>query len=285
MIRIALIYYGLCRNTAAPAEAIRRLIVAPNHARGVRFTTWGFLNIADRIDNPRTGEIGVALDGGSILDLGCDHYALRRQRDDEIAPLLALCRRTSDPFHDGWVSVGNLLNQLLALRQGWRAFTAIDTIPYDAFLFVRPDLLYQDTLDIPRLLRHMPGPGSVLVPDWHGWGGLNDRAALARPEAARRFACRLDALATFCDGRELHAETFLAWCLAHHRCRVGRLPLRGRRVRANGVVKDEDFSLSPRNLPDRARAFHYDPFSKEIAWAPGTLARLLGRLRGRATRS
>ena len=158
-------------------------------------------------------------------------------------------------------SVRNLLFQLWSLKRGWNALQHLEPDGFDAYLMLRPDLRYLDRLSISRLCDRLDGDGSILVPAWHSFWGLNDRCAFAAPRAAQVYANRLDHVIDYCSNHPLHSETFLAHVIASQDIKVGALPLRAERVRADGIVRTdirsrtEDFAHAWLPIPLRAQPF------------------------------
>ena len=254
-MRVALIYFGLARSVLLTFDSIQAQVLAPNAAAGVTLRSLASLDLATEVYNPRAGEIGCVLDPAEALLLGADAYAMVRHDEATIAAALAAAQRQPDPYGNDWISVRNLLHQLASLRRAWTLLEPLLGPEFDHVLFLRPDLLYLDTIDLPALATRFAASNSICVPPWHGWGGLNDRFAFADMAAARHYACRFDLVAEYCARGPLHAEGFRAHALARGECRVGALPVRARRVRAHGAVVAEAFDAAVTPLPQRPMPF------------------------------
>ena len=120
----------------------------------------------------------------------------------------------------------------------------------DCVVFLRPDLLYLDRIDVPQIIGSMAREGADLaVPAWQGWGGLNDRFAVATARGARIYATRivwLAAAAAAANG--VHAETLLEFATIIEQVHVAKLQARAVRIRANGRAAENDllcFGLLP----------------------------------------
>ncbi|MFT9258791.1 MAG: hypothetical protein ABF535_12080, partial [Acetobacter sp.] len=132
MIKIALIYFGISRNPSQTRDGIYQNIIKPNEAVGVEFTYISFLNIIDRIHNPRSGEHDLNIERSDTLNLYSDYYFLFDQHKNNICSTLDVAKKRQDPFCDDWNSIRNLLNQLYVLKNGWNAFSALHNNDYDA---------------------------------------------------------------------------------------------------------------------------------------------------------
>jgi hypothetical protein len=246
--RVAIVFFGLGRGIPLTIESIKNRIYACNPDFAFSFFTIASLNLVDEIHNPRTGEDGATLDAADAYLLDADAYMLVRQSDAAIAGALRAAQRRRDPFTNTWISVRNTLHQLASLRRAWAL--CAEQGGFDHYLFIRPDLIYLDDFKLTALIGGLDGEGCIALPAWHGWGGLNDRFALADATAARAYAERLTLVPEYCAADMFHPERFLAYALAKAGCRVCALPVRARRVRANGAIVDEDFSAAVNDLPD-----------------------------------
>jgi hypothetical protein len=256
-MRVAVIFFGLARGTQVTVENIQRNIYDCNRQLGVSFTTFASLNLLERIDNPRAGELGVPLRADEALNLRADTYLLVRQNDAHIATALSAVQRWGDEYDNGWVSLRNVLHQLASLRRAWTMCKELTPGGFDYYLFLRPDLLYLDEICLPDIARNFRAAGSIVVPPWHSWGGFNDRFAFADPRAARHYAERIRLIPRYCAANPMHPEIFLAYALRRGGCRVGVLPARAKRVRANGAVRDERFEDSKSDLPIQPKIFSF----------------------------
>jgi len=258
-MRIAVIYFGMVRERVKSLGSIWANLIDPNRRSGIDLMAIASLNLVDIVQNPRTNELDIILNKDDIFQLDADLYILRKQMDEEITDQLSLAKTRDDVYSDGWRSIRNLLHQMASLHRAWRAMELLGYNRFDAYLFVRADLRLLDQVDLSRLYQNLSSDKSILVPAWHSWGGLNDRLALAAPEAAACYALRLDSITTYCKNHALHSETYLAWSLAQKGCTVGELPVRASRVRSSGHINDEDFSDARLHLPRHPVGFDFSP--------------------------
>jgi hypothetical protein len=253
-MRVAVIFFGVARGVPVTIGSIRRNVYACNPGDEFSFHTVASLNLVDSIRNPRTGEDGAALNAADAFLLNADVYALVRQDDAAIAGALAAARRHGDYFRNDWISIRNAFHQLAALQRAWNLLEVLHG-ETDYFLFLRPDLIYHDQIRLKNIVRKFRGSGNIALPAWHGWGGFNDRFALADPAAARHYAARLSLVPDYCAERQFHPESFLAFALEKGECSICELPVKASRVRAHGVIETEDFGLAATNLPSAPKRF------------------------------
>jgi len=279
-MRVAVIFFGLARGMRHTIESIERNIYACNQDSGLTLYTIASLNLVETVTNPRTGESKVAIGPEQPYLLHADAYALVRQVDENIAVPLKAAQTQVDHYHNEWISVRNALHQLLSLRRAWELCENVLHTKFDAFLFVRADLMYLEPIRLAQILATFRGDGNIALPGWHCYGGFNDRFALADAAGARHYARRLALVEQYCARLPFHPETFLAYALARGNCRVCELPVRAVRVRANDIPWDEDFSQFVIDMPREPR--HFTESSGQIAFLrePGDLpARSLLALR------
>jgi hypothetical protein len=251
-VRVAVIFFGIVRSLESTIASIRRNVYDCNP--DVSLFTLASLNLPRVISNPRSGETAVVPKHEDVFRLGADFYALVPQDDTAIAPFLAAAQRQPDLFENDWASIRNLLHQLVSLQRAWAICTTV-LGGFDHYLFIRPDLEYLGEIRIRSLVSGFHGSGNIALPVWNSWGGFNDRFALADAAAAAHYAQRLTLVDRYCVTRSLHGEMFLGYALERGGCKVAALPVRARRIRADGRVHQENFDAKVIHLPDRPERF------------------------------
>lgn len=238
---IAIGFFGLPRAMHLSMPGIRQHILEPAGRLG-RVVTCHHLFQQDWVQNPRSGE-NLALDASNygFFDPACGELE-PPDGIPERAGLEALKQR-GDVWEDGFVSLRNLLLQLHSLHRVTERMAALQP---DIAVFVRPDLIYQDSLE--AALRHMLQPGqahSVSLPEWQ-WSlsGYNDRFAICGRHAMAAYGQRGSRLAEYlaASQRPVHGESLLRFALDTACLSVLPLATRASRVRANGEVRQENFS-------------------------------------------
>lgn len=248
-MRVAVIFMGVARRLDLTIESIKRNIYDPNRSKDVSLYTIAALNIVKHITNPRNNEVAVPYSPANVFLLQADYYSLLNQDDAAIAPALAAAQRQSDLENNGWISVRNALHQWASLRRAWSMAHEVSPGGFDYYLFVRPDMIYLDPVDIPGTVSRFEGSNNLALPAWHSWYGFNDRIALTDYEGGKHYVSRLNLVEEYTAKWDMHPETMLAYALHKGECKIGRLPVRARRVRAHGEVKEENFSEAVLPLP------------------------------------
>ncbi len=194
------------------------------------------------INNPRADEKGI-LDRAEFklleshwLELESPSNLLGQYDFDKL-------KSFGDPWNNNFSSLKNLIYGLHSLKQSW---LAAETWDADAYLFLRPDIMYhQSFYTVLKDIVENKKSG-LCVPLWQGWGGCNDRYAIATNKAAGRcYAERIDRAHIYCEkfGKPLHSEHFLLNCIKHDRIPLWFMRLNGTRVRSHGGFAKENYKL------------------------------------------
>jgi hypothetical protein len=92
-----------------------------------------------------------------------------------------------DAYQDNFQSIQNLFCQLNSIHQV-TALWQRTRREYHAVLYLRPDVLFNCPLPIDVLDNVVNG--TMYVPDFHHFGGLNDRFLMAKPHVAANWGNR-----------------------------------------------------------------------------------------------
>jgi hypothetical protein len=244
-------FFGMTRSLRHTAGSIRAAFHEPLRHAGIPVRTAGHFNLPDVIENPRSGERGLAPDRAECRLLDLDLCWIEPQREETIAAELELARAFPDAFGDGYRSVANLCQQLHSLRRLWTMLQLLGVGEHDLILLLRPDLFYVDALDPLTDLRPiLDRAADLVVPAWQPWGGLNDRFAFCTARGAEIYATRFRSLIDGClTMGGIHAEMFLRLVARQHGLRVDRTGLRAVRVRADGRIAANDAAMLARRTP------------------------------------
>lgn len=250
--RCALLLYGLPKYF----QGVSYPSIVDRIVRHVRVPVDIFVHTYDvrTTTNPRNGEAQCPLYPEEALT--CTPVAWRLEAsqdrvDADLDPLFhALCAY-GDAWSNGFVSLRNALRQYHSINGAYALMAAhvhSTGRPYAMVIASRMDMLYLDDLAVEVLQRGEPGANDIYLPDFHEFGGVNDRFAAGGPEAMRVYCqARLDWTVAFCAdrARAMHSESFLAWRLAAAPAvRVHKMRFRLRRIRANGYIHDAELLVT-----------------------------------------
>jgi len=154
--------------------------------------------------------------------------------DAQISSIRRKAMKAGDPWpKTNYVALGRSIHQLQLQSLAFRQFSR----PVDYTLFARADLAAPPELALGKYQRH--SDDFVVLPNWHSWGGINDRFAIVPKIFEADYFGRIKRAEEFMtEFGPLHAETFLKYCLKD----VPTLEIVGekfRRTRVGGLVKRE----------------------------------------------
>jgi hypothetical protein len=154
--------------------------------------------------------------------------------------------KNGDPWPDNpLLSIKYFTRQLHSLKRVTQLWTPA-MHKYEFVLYLRPDVLFISPLDLPLNAPALRAKAlRVATPNWHQFGGLNDRLAYGAPAAMAAYGVRGDGLQRFVDSGGLpHAERFLKRYLASQGVASIASRTKFQRVRADGHVDGRDAPLS-----------------------------------------
>lgn len=238
-------FFGLNRYPPLTHDAIRRNIVTPLQTAGAQPVLAAHYNCPDVVHSPRSGEINVPLVKPERNELNLELSWEEPQSTGNLGDLLPIVLATplrQEPDPEGLIRT-NALHQLHSLRRLGQVLDALNPDSFDVFCFLRADLLY-DPMPVAEIFDLLLG-GSVdlVTPDWHEWAGLNDRFAFCSRRAAPIYLNRIDWVREQCAERQFfHSESLLGDVVRKTGLRHARTPMKAKRVRATGLVREEDFN-------------------------------------------
>ena len=247
-MKIALAFFGLPRCSAVTFPSIASCLVAPLAAAG-ELRVFHHLWRQEHVGNLRSAEHHLLDPGNYEAFAGFEGTVA--EPPPQPSPLLQRISVHGDAFHDGFLSLRNLLLQLQSLYEVTQRVAAADP---DMVVFARPDLLYHEPLAREDIAHALAQPDSVTLPCWESWGGFNDRFALCGARAWRAYGGRLLLADHYCERTRspLHSESFLAYAMQFARVHVRTMPMRASRVRVDGRIEQEDFEGARTPLVMRA---------------------------------
>jgi hypothetical protein len=234
-------FFGIDRRLDITSHSIIEHIVNPAH-KFFDVRLMGHLWHVRSLSNPRSGEEGQLTPPRlSLLPRG--EYKIHPPLDLKYCSEFDKIRSFGDFWQDNFKSLANLYSQLISIYQVTEMAL---TLRPQCVIFVRPDLVYHDSLsnDLKSVQRYLDN--IVLLPHWQPHHGLNDRFAICCGEhTIKAYGQRLQYVAEFCGstGSQLHSEKLVHFALKKNNIKVQRIKARASRVRINGDIFPEDFSL------------------------------------------
>ena len=141
MYKTAICFWGITRYLEGTIPSIRENIFLPASKLGEFKVFCHFFNLK-KLNNERSSEKNIYLKNDWHL------FKADKLLIDEpnffINDYLPNIKEYGDEFNDNYQSVSNLLHSLYSLK---KVFNSINGYEADSFLFVRPDLIYYDSLE------------------------------------------------------------------------------------------------------------------------------------------
>lgn len=116
-------------------------------------------------------------------------------------------------------------------------------IKYDYYIYIRPDLLYINKINIKLIIGNFISSNTLQTPFWHKCIGLNDRIYMGKENEISIIGNRLDYAKEYTNKQKkgYHPEGFMKYIVEKNKIKIIDINLKGKRVRANGKIVKENF--------------------------------------------
>jgi hypothetical protein len=242
MTHIAICVWGICRSTDLTIESIRTHIFQPLQAAGISYELFLHTYTLYRpYENQRACEEKLQLKNTLWKLLKPDHSLIEDQDAVDITLAFEDYRKHGNAWKEddgkGFQTLDNHIRALWSLQQVTRMWIPTKD-KYDAILYIRPDVKFYSSLH-PSWFQSLTS-ANILVPNFHLIDGVNDRFAIGHPTVMKHYGMRFYQAKEYSNMMALHSERFLSWILHMNRIQVQYVPIKFRRIRANGAVCDAD---------------------------------------------
>ena len=201
-MRVAVCFYGINRSLSLTFPSIQSCIYEPLQQLGIEFDVFtALMHPKQGFSNPRSHEKDCSTEIESVNLLRSKSMVFLDQEDFDSKVDYASYALTPerDQYNDGHASSRNIFRAMFSLKCAYGLSEKSGA--YDYYLFLRPDLLYQDVVDFSKYLRPdaEASQDALYTPAWGQWGGLNDRMAIAGRRAAWVYGQRFDHIRIFLE--------------------------------------------------------------------------------------
>ena len=210
---VCIIFFGMNRSLSKTFASIDECIFQPLRNISLDFDVYtSFMDPGESFSNLRSNERNMVVEYESAQLLKPTIEILTDQREfDKLFNEVDLSQY-DDAWKDNHSSTRNLFRQLYSIKVGYES--AINSgRKYDYYFFFRPDMRYLDAFNYCEYIVHLERileRGTIITPDWHLFGGLNDRYAMCNSVAAKVYSSRFDhAVEYLVANKRIHSETFL----------------------------------------------------------------------------
>lgn len=260
--KIALIFYGLMRSIQYTLPNLQKHIFGAINESGYEYDIYCHsytFPLNYKYNNLRAREYNIDLDPNAYKLLNPKYYISDNQLEIAAQLNLESYRTHGDPWKTGFKTMDNYLLAMYSkkkvtelLAKNIESDSANHT--YTMVIFLRSDVLFEKNIPIDKLLTliteqesKLPTSRVCLIPNFHHWlGGLNDRMFISKPSLALEYGVAFDKLLDLSKERKLHSEQINKHLIidVYHATPI-LVPIFFARVRANGVILNEDYSAAP----------------------------------------
>jgi hypothetical protein len=244
-MKIALCFWGICRSTHNTIESIEECILKPLRKAGYEYDIYVHTYTLYRTyTNIRSNEHNLQLKNTLWKLLNPKEYMIEHQDAVDLHLNFAKYRTHGNPWagddNGTFSTLDNHVRALWSLKQVtslWRG----SGIVYDAVMYLRPDVQFLTYLT-PNWLQNLTQT-NIKIPDFHLMDGCNDRFAIGTPPSMELYGKRYHQAYEYSLRNSLHSEKFLSYILNTNKIQIEYIPIRFRRIRANGEICPSDKDL------------------------------------------
>jgi len=242
-VPIAICFFGLVKLHIGVQASIQRQIFDVLKRNGLNYHVYLHTYALGEVTNARNKEYRSKLDTNAWKKLAPHFWGVTDQGAFDSTVRLKDYLKMGDAWPEN--RGVSLMNHLRALHSQ-KLVTGLwsgSGHAYRCVIYVRPDMVYFDPLDMQAVrgaMRAPPGKSVVYTPSWQMERGYNDRMAVGSVAAMHAYGTRFDGVRAYAQRNMVHSETYLKYSM--DRGGVVRLPLRTRaaRVRATGAMDERD---------------------------------------------
>ena len=236
--KVALCFFGLTRSLKYTINSIQKNILDVLKDNDIEYTIYLHTYDLEKLDLKRSQENNCKLDIHEYKLLKPDYIQITHQEDFDKSFDWDYVKKFGNPWKDQENNYDNLynlfrqLNSIQICTQLWKNHNE-----YDCYLYLRPDLNYEDKLNINELNLVYENKNSIITPDWMKNSGLNDRFAFGSKESILKWANRIDDRIEY--QKKFHSEKYLNWVMKKYHIKNYFTKMKACRIRANGINHDK----------------------------------------------
>lgn len=255
-MRVAICIWGLLRSLKHTVTSFEKHIIAVLDRFEVSYDIYVHTyNISGSYQSARNHEKSVTLNVSEWQLLKPNYIFVENQEDFDSRINYVLFETQGDPWHNDFSS---FRNHMRALNSLYHVTQAVESMhqkePYDAVVFLRPDVRF--ITDLPIQLLYNPQIMSaydMFLPDFHRscqGNEYNDRMALGKVFSALSYGKKFETAFVYSLSHKLHAEKITFYQLSRAQkfngsvtppTRVAEIPFRFQRIRSSGGIHIRDY--------------------------------------------
>jgi hypothetical protein len=252
-MRVALCFWGICRSTDRIIESIETCIFNPLINARIFYDVYlHTYKLYRPYTNIRSNETGLQLKNTIWKLLKPTEAKIENQDEVDKALDLKKYRSKGDPWgneknsknnedllENDYSTLDNHIRALYSLSEVTKLWSQSDST-YDLVIYLRPDVRFMTPLSLNWLDVRK---GLILIPDFHLFYGCNDRFAIGVPKDMKVYGERFYSAYEYSLQKPLHSEQFLSNHIVSYGIEFKTIPIRFRRVRADGHTCNTDKDL------------------------------------------
>ena len=243
--KIAICFFGLTRSLKYTISSIETYIFNVLKEHNIDYDVYLHTYDLTHISNKRSEEKNCPLDTEEWKLLNPTAHKITNQDEFDQQFNWKTLKKQGDFWKDGFNSTKNAIRQLNSLKEVTSLW--LDKPHYDSYLYLRPDLLYVNPINIDDIF---PSTNTIVIPKWGNHrGGLNDRIAYGPYEVMQLYGNRIDYIEQYyrrkigAMKKPYHSERYLCLILNKRRIIIHKCNLMGIRIRADHKPNAMDYSM------------------------------------------
>ena len=247
-MKVAFIFNGILRSIQFTINNLQNKIFKKLKNENIDYDIYCHNFTIENYTNKRNDEYNITIKRENFKLLPCDYYLENNQHiimnEIDFSKYLINGHNWDD-------NIDTAYNYILSL---WSKMQITNLLKkniengshYDFIIFIRSDVIFhiKNNFNFTNLLNKIQTDNDCIIPDFHHFGGLNDRMFISKPRLALYYGNYFtEILSLINDGHSLHSETFNKLLLQKYNANVIKVPIYFSRMRANGKRKKENFRI------------------------------------------
>jgi hypothetical protein len=247
-MKIAIGFFGITRSLKYTIKSIKQNIFNVFKENNIEYDIFMHTYFLKSYENERAKEKKTDKIDNEEYKLLSPKYLKIDDQDDIIKKIILTSYRK---FLDPWKTTTSYQSVDFFILGSYSKYMLTNMIEnvednYDYILFVRPDCLYRNKLDLKYL--DLVNYNTIVIPDFHLYGldaagkgmKINDRFAITNKETYKIYGQIFLQLLDLSKKMSLHSESILGLILRNNNIIVKRVNFRFARVRCNGRIDSGD---------------------------------------------
>jgi len=239
-MKFCICFFGVIgRSLKYTIESIQINILDILKENNIDYDIYIHNNYIENITCPRAKELNCKINNLIYKQLNPIKFLETNQNDFDKNYNWHQIFKNGDDHNDRFNSTMNAIREIYSVKQVTQLWENTDE-NYDFFIYLRPDLLYINKLDIQLILEKLHVKNLLFTPSWDKYKGLNDRIYFGKKNTILKIAKRIDFIPELISMTNTcyNAEHFMKLIVKKFNLSTIDIELKGLRVRANGRIEE-----------------------------------------------